>query len=325
MHPELFKIPFTPQTVKSYGTMMVIGFLVAVYLIRKLGRKAGLDMDLLTNAALYSLIAGIVGARIFYVIHYWDHYRQEPLKIFAVWQGGLEFLGGFIAAVCFLLIYLWLRRVAMRRYLDILAIGLMSAMIFGRIGCFLNGCCYGKPSNVPWAVRFPYGSYAYLSQTEPSLERDRSEPYLHLPRKEYFDLGADGQWYLKSWDELTEAQRLAVTKGPYQCLPVHPTQLYSSLCALLITLIMVFFWHRSRQERLQNRWWTQAGMTYTIMFILYGLGRFGLEMLRDDNPYEWASLTISQIISLGLILFGFGWVVFFICKGRSLRRESLSM
>ncbi|MGD8500075.1 MAG: prolipoprotein diacylglyceryl transferase, partial [Phycisphaerales bacterium] len=181
MYQELFEIPFIHLTVKSYGLMMVIGFLVAVSLIRRLSRSFTPNPQLITNAALYSLIGGVVGARLFFVVHYLDKFRVRPLEVFAIWQGGLELLGGVTLAVSVILFYMLYHKLPIRRYLDVLAIGLMSALVFGRIGCFLNGCCYGKPAKLPWGVRFPYYSFAYHSQIAEDLGRNRREPQLELP------------------------------------------------------------------------------------------------------------------------------------------------
>ena len=99
MHPELFRIPFTDLTVKGYGFLMVCGFISAIYLIRRLSRDLGDHSEHITSAALYSLIAGVVGARIFYVIHYWPQFSEKPFtEIFTVWKGGLELLGGVLLA-----------------------------------------------------------------------------------------------------------------------------------------------------------------------------------------------------------------------------------
>jgi phosphatidylglycerol:prolipoprotein diacylglycerol transferase len=84
MHPELIELPFIHVTVKSYGLMMVIGFLSAVTVIRLLSRRFTRDPQHITNAALYSLIAGVVGARVFFVIHYFDQFRDDPLGVFAI-------------------------------------------------------------------------------------------------------------------------------------------------------------------------------------------------------------------------------------------------
>jgi prolipoprotein diacylglyceryltransferase len=186
MHPELFEIPFVHLTVTSYGVMMVVGFLAAVTLIRRLSRDFTPDPRHITNAALYALIAGVVGARVFFVVHYWHHFQgRSPIAMFAIWQGGLELIGGVVLAIVIIFFYLLWHKLPARRYLDSLAVGLMLALLFGRIGCLLNGCCYGKPTTVFWGIRFPYGSAPYRSQVYPDPARDRPEPHLKLP-DEYF-------------------------------------------------------------------------------------------------------------------------------------------
>jgi phosphatidylglycerol:prolipoprotein diacylglycerol transferase len=180
MFPELFKIPFTHLTIYSYGLMLVIAFLAAISLIRRLSRDFTPDPKMITNAALYALIAGVGGARAFYVLHYWDRFKDNLASVFSIWDGGLEQLGGLLALV---VIYLYIRfhKLPVRKYFDIIAIALMLALAIGRIGCFLSGCCFGKPADLQWAVRFPYASDAYYSQIYPDLKRNRPQPYVNLP------------------------------------------------------------------------------------------------------------------------------------------------
>jgi len=154
MYPELFKLPFINMTVKSYGLMMVIGFICALWLMRRLSHSFLQNPQLITNIALYTLIAGVIGARLFHVIHYHEHFRQSPIEVLYIWEGGLEFYGGVILAVAAIVIYLLYYKLPVRLSLDVVAVGLMLALSFGRIGCFLNGCCYGKPTNLAWGVRF---------------------------------------------------------------------------------------------------------------------------------------------------------------------------
>lgn len=309
MRPELFEIPFIHLTVKSYGLMMVIGFLAAVYVIRRLSRDITPDPQLITNAALYSLIGGVFGARLFYVLHHFSDFKQEPASVFAIWNGGLELLGGVILAVAIIIFYLIYHKLPIRKYLDILAIGLMLALVFGRIGCFLNGCCFGKPTDLPWGVRFPYNSFAYLSQINPDMKRNRTEPHLILPRDEYISfIDKDGHWYPKQYEYLTEEQKIEVTTGKYRCLPVHPTQLYSSAAGAVCSLILFLFWRRSKKN---SKILTEPGCTFSLMFILYGFTRFFMEILRDDNPFEFDGLTISQNISIIMIITGSILIVVF--------------
>jgi phosphatidylglycerol:prolipoprotein diacylglycerol transferase len=315
MHPELFEIPIVHLTVKSYGFMMVIGFLAAVSVIRYLSRHFTRDPQHITNAALYALIAGVVGARAFFVIHYSDQFRGNWGGLFAIWNGGLELLGGVATAIAVILLYIHYHKLPMRHYLDVLAIGLTVALMFGRIGCFLNGCCYGKPTDLPWAVQFPYGSFAYDSQVKIDADRGRLEPHLHLP-DEYFgytDERGDYVAALKPFKYLTPSQQEQVLNGAYQCVPVHPTQLYASGGAALLGLILYGLWRRSQKAENagRHRFLTQPGVTFSAMFILYGIMRFSLEMVRDDNPFETAGLTIAQILGLGLSVFGVGLLLVF--------------
>ena len=90
MHPELFEIPFLHVSVKSYGTMMVIGFLAALWLMRRIMKRLGQDPDRISSVAMYALLCGIIGARVFYVIHHHDLFAGRPMEAFAVWQEGQE-------------------------------------------------------------------------------------------------------------------------------------------------------------------------------------------------------------------------------------------
>ena len=316
MHPELLKIPFIQDlTIKSYGTLMVIGFMVAVFVVRRLAQREGIDPIQITNTALYSLIAGIIGARLFYVLHYPEQFHGDWLSAFKIWHGGLEFLGGVILAISMMIVYLVRRRLPIRKTLDVMAIGLMVGLGFGRIGCLLNGCCFGRPSDLPWAVRFPYNSFAYVSQINPNPERGRAEPQLNLPKDPYFDFNDEyGRWHPKCLSQLTESQRYEVTKGRWQCLPVHPSQLYGSAKAFTLSVVLYLFWRRAKALRDSGKVWlrlAQPGMTCGLMFALYGSTRFLLEFTRDDNPYEGAFLTVSQWIGLVMVVVGVGLMIAF--------------
>ncbi len=232
----------------------------------------------------------------------------------AVWQGGLEFLGGVILAIAVIVFYMFRYKLPAIRYLDILSIGLMVGLGFGRIGCILNGCCFGKPANVSWAVRFPYGSDPYYGQVRPNLARNRQQAHLNLPAAYFGYLSEDGHtWfptdeankyraYLKPRELLTEKEREEVTQGKYKCLAVHPTQLYSSLNAFVLCGVIYFFWLKFGRRR--------PGCTLSLMLIFYGVTRFFLEFIRDDNPFEygwWAIYkggTVSQNIGIYMVIMG---------------------
>ena len=318
MFPELFEVPFIHVTVKSYGLMMVVGFLLGVLLMRRLSKKAGENPDHITNVALYALISGVIGARIFYVFHHYDQFQGDFMSVFAVWQGGLEFLGGVLLAIVIVFAYLLRNKLRIKLYFDILAVGLMMGLAFGRVGCFMNGCCFGKPSDIACAVRFPYGSPSYMTQVKPNEARDRDKAQLELPAEYFGYLAQDGQtWvpaneiskyqmYLKPYELLSEEQKAEV-HGKYRALPVHPTQLYAFANGLLLCSILYVFWRKVGINR--------PGATIALMFMLYGPARFVLEGIRDDNPFEhawWAihdGWTVSQNIGIYLAI---TWSIVFV-------------
>lgn len=317
MYPQLFKIPFTDLTVKSYGFMMVLGVLAAIYLIRRLSRSMGHNPEHITNAALYALLGGLFGARLFYVVHYWDNFKSNLIEIFFVWQGGLELLGGFISALAVIILYIRIHRLPVRQYLDILAMGLTVALAFGRIGCLLNGCCFGAPCDNFTAIRFPYGSIPYQNQLQADPKRNRDMPYLELT-DDFFEFGTDkaGNWrkFLKPYKDLTDNQKEYLTNNDkYYCKPIWATQLISSLGGLVLTGVLYLFWRRNKLGRLGKRrfyFYNKAGTVFAMMFMLYAPMRFAVEFIRDDNPYEISTLTISQLIAMGL--FGFGLILFIV-------------
>lgn len=331
MHPEIFQIPFIHASIKSYGLMIVIGLLCTIFVIRRLSDRIGqplVNKDLITNGALYALIAGVIGARIFYVVHYWDSFRGDLMSVFYIWKGGLELLGGVILAILVILAYLFYLKLPVRRYLDIIAIAIVLTLGFGRIGCLLNGCCFGRPSNVPWAIRFPYDSLAYQSQAYPDPARNRDKPYLTLPDEYYGTLDPSGAWLqvpadakyrvypraLKPRELLTPSELAAVTSGPYRCLPVHPTQIYDSLNAFLLCIALYLFWRYvgyGRDGKMPRFRIGKPGCTFALLFILYGPARIFFESIRDDNPFEIDGLTISQLISIGLIILGVTLMIIF--------------
>ena len=314
MHPELFDIPFIHLTIRSFGLMMVIGFLMGFFLLGKLGRRISSNHQLITNLALYCLIAGVVGARVFYVVHHFSQMQRPLISMFAVWQGGLEFYGGVIFAIPVIVIYSRHYKLPIRPCLDIVAIALMLGLSFGRIGCFLNGCCFGKPTELPCAVRFPYDSFAYFSQINANPARNRPEPRLKLPHDEYsIYVDTTGKSYPKAYEELTAEQKFEVTKGKYRSLHIHPTQLYSSANAAFLCLLLYLFWRISRRAAgsgSSRMLLTRPGQTFALALILYGITRFLIEYLRDDNPFEyaWWALykggTVSQNLSIYLVILG---------------------
>ncbi len=314
MHPELFKLPFIDLTVKSYGLMVVLGFFAAIFVVKKMCKRTSQDYETLINAAFYSFIIGIIGSRVFHIIHYYENF-DNIWQMLAIWKGGLELLGGVIPAIIFLIYYLKVKKVDVPLSLDIFATALMVGIAFGRIGCFLNGCCFGMATECPVSVQFPYNSIPYQAQAYPDIDRNRQEPIIELPAEYYGYFDRQDNWQqapegtkhlymLKPADRLTEEQAEKVN-DEYSCKPVHPTQLYSSFAAMINFGILTVFWGRwgSGQPARRKQKFRQ-GTTAALMLITYSIFRFAIESLRGDNPYEIASLTASQLLSIGMFVCG---------------------
>jgi phosphatidylglycerol:prolipoprotein diacylglycerol transferase len=153
MHPILLKLG--PLTLYSYGLMVALGFLAGILLATYLTRQAKLKPEVILDIAPFVLVGSIAGARIFYVVEFWRDFRGNPLEIFFIWKGGLVFYGGLLFAILGLLLAVKIFKLDLLKIMDILAPSTALGYAIGRIGCFLNGCCYGVETKVPWAVRFP--------------------------------------------------------------------------------------------------------------------------------------------------------------------------
>jgi phosphatidylglycerol:prolipoprotein diacylglycerol transferase len=152
MHPILFKIGNI--SLYTYGLFVALGFLTALGLARWEARRLGENPTHILDMGFYMLIAAIVGARLFFVAVSPEILSEGPWAVFQIWEGGLVFYGGFIAALITALIYVRKIKVPFFRVADIFAPGLAAGHAVGRIGCFFAGCCYGKTCELPWAVVF---------------------------------------------------------------------------------------------------------------------------------------------------------------------------
>jgi phosphatidylglycerol:prolipoprotein diacylglycerol transferase len=169
VRPELFRVG--DFALPSYGMMLVISFLTAIFFVRRTAKKRGIDPNLVENLAFYLMLGVIIGGRLLYVIFHWQQYDQNPLDIFALWKGGMMFFGGFIGGLIASILYLRKEKISISVFADIIAPAIALGTFFTRIGCFLNGCCFGQPSSLPWAVKFPPGCAAGKYQVHQGIER----------------------------------------------------------------------------------------------------------------------------------------------------------
>ncbi len=154
MYPILLEIGRI--TVYSYGFMLALGVGVSLILIMRKARKEGIDEEAVLDLTIITVLSGLIGARLFYVFFYdWDYYRLNLLQILDFRNEGLVWYGAFILGAAAALLYMRIKRLSFWRMFDLFAPYLALGYAFGRIGCFLNGCCFGTPTTLPWGVVFP--------------------------------------------------------------------------------------------------------------------------------------------------------------------------
>lgn len=199
----IIKIP-----IHSYGVMLALSFFLGTLLAARWAEmREGIKGDEYISITMWVMVAILIGARLFFVIEHWEEYSRRPLNILAVWKGGLVLYGGFFGGVAGGIYLSWKRKISIPRYFDAGAPSIALGIFLTRIGCFLNGCCYGKPTDSPFGVSFPKGSYAYYNHLRNGLISPESS----------------------------------------SSLPVHPTELYSSFGGLVLFGIMLLLIRRKKK------------------------------------------------------------------------------
>ena len=243
MHPRIFGV------IKSYGLMLSLSFVLGIWLCTVRGRKRGIDRETVLDFSFMVMISSLIGVRLFYVLTHLDSFTPW-YSMFYVWQGGLTLYGGIVLATLTVLYFCRRRGVPFLVMADIMAPAVVLGIGITRIGCFLNGCCFGKPTDSVLGVVFPETCAACLT-----------------------------------------------TGG----VPIHPTQLYSSALGFLV-FITLLVWERFDRT---------VGATFARFLMFYGASRFLVDIFRYYEPGAVTSLglTLSQLISLGLVACGLGLLI----------------
>jgi phosphatidylglycerol:prolipoprotein diacylglycerol transferase len=280
VHPVLFRIPGVDWPLHTYGVLIVIGFLGAMFVAHREAKRQGKYAEEVLDFAFWALLGGMIGARVVFIIVNWreyfvdhpfDHVGGIPIPaVFVIWKGGLVFYG---AALGGLLAFLWytnkhnIRGVDKLMLADMMVVGVPLAHVFGRLGCVSAGCCWGDAaahldaagqivSSFPLGIRFPTDALAYtslMSTVDPST----------------------ADWMREN----------------HTTLPLIPVQLMESFGEACVFMILMFV--RSR------KWFHgQVLLTYGI---LYPILRSIMEMMRGDAERGYVIpgyLSTSQFISL---------------------------
>lgn len=315
MYPELFRIPFIDRPVYGYGLMLVLSFVFGAQLMKYLARRSGFNGDTFVNATLIALIAGVIGARLSHVLEELADPRSTEfarngktawenfLSMLNVSSGGLTFYGGFLLATPVLIWYAIRKRVPVLRGMDIVAPCLMIGLAFGRMGCFLNGCCYGAETDFALGVQFPYGSNAFVEQWE--------KGEITVP-EQLTVMTAQNKLRLKSREEIRNNKELMALADAQHARPVHPTELYSVFNAVFIAVVCLAYFTLS----------PAPGRVFALMLMLKGITRFIMEMIRVE-PAVWFKTSLNWSFSMGIsvLLLAAGVAMFLVCGHIKSRNE----
>jgi phosphatidylglycerol:prolipoprotein diacylglycerol transferase len=165
MRPILFQIGGLP--IYTYGVLVATGVLTGVYFARSQASRAGLDPEKIWNLGIYTILVALLLAKIWLVFSEWDYYSTHTREIFSIqtFQSGGTFYGGIVGAILTIVLYTHFQKMPLLSVMDIGATGLALGHSIGRLGCFAAGCCYGKPTSLPWAIKFTNPIAAQIAGT----------------------------------------------------------------------------------------------------------------------------------------------------------------
>ncbi len=277
MRPILIQIG--PIPVYSYGFMMAVAFLVADYLLSKEFKRLKMNVNYANEMIVLSVISGIVGAKILFLIENFSDFLKAPLEM-AFSAGGLTWYGGFILAFLVLFLYAKRKKLLIFKVMDAVAPALALGYGIGRIGCHLAGDGdYGIPTNLPWGTIYANGTLKPSYALKNYFERfpDLAEKYNYYEKASKI-IGEDKFGYITEFDTY---------------IKLHPTPIYEFLIMLMIFL---FLWYYRKKVKF-------SGQLFALYLIFASIERFFIEFIRL-NPPLLLGLTEAQVISILLFIVG---------------------
>ncbi|HVP58847.1 MAG TPA: prolipoprotein diacylglyceryl transferase [bacterium] len=182
-----------PLAIRSYGVMLVIAFWLGIEMSSRIAKRRGLDPNRILDMGLVVLVASLAGSRLLYVVSHLSEYQYDKLSVLKIWEGGLTFYGGLIAGVGCGIAYLRWKKLPVLVVTDIVSPYIALGIAIARVGCFLNGCCFGKPTGLPWGCTFPPDSQAGW------VERSALAGKAVHPTQIYESIACVGMFFLLRW------------------------------------------------------------------------------------------------------------------------------
>jgi phosphatidylglycerol:prolipoprotein diacylglycerol transferase len=267
MYPVIFTLPewfpfLGGEDITSFGVFMLLAFLTAGYIVRAEMRRVGLDAEKAWDLVFMAVVGGIVGAKAYYVLLNWPRLLEDPVGL-VFSRGGLVWYGGFLLATVLVIWEIRRQELPLRTILDLAAPALALAYGVGRIGCFLVGDDWGRPTASVFGMRFPQGT-----------------PPTTVQQIEALGISVDP----------------ALIEQYGQVVPVHPTQLYE---VAMTTVIFLVLWRIRRHEHAQGwlfmLWLSLAGLERFLVEILRAKDD------RFFGPLTMAQLISIAIIVVGIV------------------------
>jgi len=334
--------------VRGYGVMLLLSVVAGVGLSYYRAVRFGWDPELILSLAVWFFICGLLGARFFYIVEYWHQFQKASwgetfTAIINLTQGGLVVYGSLLAGGAALVVFVYKHHLSGLAFTDLIAPGVVLGVGLGRLGCFLNGCCYGGLSDVPWAVQFPANTPAYMDQVQQHQLFVHGLIFKGAPNdppviaevepgsaaaaqglqpgqrvtginKQMVQTVEEAEWsLLRTYGAGTEVvihlagdpepKRWTLTAMEPRSRPVHPAQLYSLIDALLLCGFLLAFEPYKRWE----------GELTALVLTIHPISRFLLEIIRvDESAVFNTGLSISQNISIAIFAGGVAlWIYLF--------------
>ncbi len=328
MQQILFHLPIIGIPVYGYGLMLFFAFLGCNWLAQRMCRREGIDPALIPDLVIWLFVIGIAGGRVVYVIQYWHNFANWH-RMFALWDGGLVLYGALIGGISgFLTYYYFIMRkygVSMWKMLDVIAASVALGVALGRVGCLFTGCCYGnvacegRPAihfpmpTAPWADMVDRGHqtpYGFVLR-EGSLIVDSVEPDTEAedaglkPGDEIVVINKKPALLIQQIADEAAKQSMPlvfevrrggenVTLSPFlpRSIGVNPTQIYETISMILLLGFLLSYHPFKRRD----------GELMVYLMVGYAIHRYLNEMLRTDTDPVAFGLTLSQNISLAMLI-----------------------
>ncbi len=281
-----------------YGVVIAIGALLGLTLSMRHAGKNGEDPDLYFYFAIPAILFGVLGARIYYIIFNFDIYRDNPLLMLNIRDGGLAIYGGIIAAVIWLVVYTRLKKASFWLMIDTGCLGLLVGQIFGRWGNFFNREVFGKFSDGLLSMQIDVSCPLLWPEFNPELVSDASLAQMYA--------GRSGM--LAKIMEVR--QNIYVNAAGVSVISVHPTFLYESLWNLALLIFILIY---SKHKKFD-------GELFVYYIGGYGIGRFWIEGVRTDQLFIGnTALAVSQVLSAVLVVAAV--ILWFILRKRAEKKR----